>query len=96
MRSSACENDDRLSVGSFDSLHYRVSRIHTVARAVLTIGSVLVSGRVGTSGLAAAVLTFSLPISTWGLPDSAIEFLDAENMGVDKYTVTSVSTAKHD
>ena len=30
----------------------------------------------------AAILNFSLPVSRWSLPDSAIEFPDPENMGV--------------
>ena len=54
----------------------------TVARAMLAIGSVLVSGIVGKSGLAAAIFNFSLPVSTSSLPDSTTEFPDPENMGL--------------
>ena len=54
----------------------------TVARAMLAIGSVLVSGIVGKSGLAAAISSFSLPVSTSSLSDSTTEFPDPENMGV--------------
>jgi hypothetical protein len=36
----------------------------------------------GTSGLAAAILNFGLPVSRCSFPDSADEFLDTENTGV--------------
>ena len=64
-----------------------VSRMPTVARAMLAIGSVLVSVKVGKSGLAAGNLNFSLPVSTSSqrsLSDSVIEFLDPKNMGLQK------------
>ena len=53
-----------------------------IARAMLAIGSVLVYGIVGTSGFAAAILNFLLPVSTSSLPDSTTEFPDPENMRV--------------
>ena len=53
-----------------------------IARAMLAIGSVLVYGIVGTSGFAAAILNFLLPVSISSLPDSTTEFPDPENKRV--------------
>jgi hypothetical protein len=49
VRCSASENDDRLSVWSFHTLHYRVSRVPIVARALMATGSVPVSGLAASS-----------------------------------------------
>ena len=54
----------------------------TVARAMLAIGSVLVSGIAGTPDLAAAILNLSLPVLTSSLSDSTIEFPESRKHGV--------------
>ena len=62
--------------------HYRLSHMPAIARAMLAIGSVLVYVIVGTSGFAAAILNFLLPVSASSLPDRNTEFLDPENIGI--------------